>query len=275
MTEHKLEIERGERFQFGDNWYAFLSLLNEERIIQAEMSIKKNLNLESLQGLTFLDIGSGSGLFSLAARRLGAKVFSFDFDPQSVECAKELKKRYFKEDDDWTIEQGSALDTDYLEQLGTFDIVYSWGVLHHTGAMWDALDNASKRVKAEGLLFISIYNYQLYWTTFYIALKRLYNKSPDLGKSVVAGGFISFQVIKGAAKDILFLRNPLNRYIEKKGRGMSVWHDWIDWVGGYPFEVAKPEEIFDFYHEKGFILTKLKTCGSGHGCNEYVFNKKG
>lgn len=61
---------------------------------------------------------------------------------------------------------------------------------------------------------------------------------------------------------------------KKKNRGMSVWHDLVDWVGGYPFEVAKPEEIFDFYRTKGFTLVRLKTCGGGLGCNEYVFIKK-
>jgi len=131
MNKHGLEIESGERFKFGENWQAFLSLLNDERIIQAEKSIKKYLQIESLEGLSFLDVGSGSGLFSLAARRLGAQVHSFDYDPQSVQCTKELKNRYFKDDDKWVIEQGSVLDDKYLSQLGKFDIVYSWGVLHH------------------------------------------------------------------------------------------------------------------------------------------------
>lgn len=52
---------------------------------------------------------------------------------------------------------------------------------------------------------------------------------------------------------------------------MSHWHDWIDWVGGYPFEVAKPELIFDFYRDRGFTLHNMTTCGGGGGCNEFVF----
>lgn len=274
MNEPASEIEQGKHFQFGKNWQAFLSVLEEERIVQAEISIKDYLGLDSLKGLTFLDIGSGSGLFSLAARRLGAKVHSFDYDPQSVECTKELKNMYFKSDDNWTIEQSSVLDDAYMSELGEFDIVYSWGVLHHTGDMYKALENASKLVKEDGILFISIYNYQVYWTTFNTMLKRIYNKAPLFGKWLVAGTFILFQVVKGLIKDMLFLRNPIIRYIEKKkSRGMSMWYDWIDWVGGYPFEAARPEQIFDFYFQKGFLLQKLKTAGGGHGCNEYVFRK--
>lgn len=117
---------------------------------EAKSSLRRMLNVESLEGKTFLDVGSGSGLFSLAARRLGAKVHSFDYDPKSVACTRELKRRYFPEDPQWTIEEGSVLDRDYLTRLGQFDVVYSWGVLHHTGAMWEALGNVAPLVAGGG-----------------------------------------------------------------------------------------------------------------------------
>lgn len=274
MEEHLSDVAKGARFQFGKNWQSFLSVLDEERIVEAENSLKEYLGIYNLKGLTFLDIGSGSGLFSLAARRLDADVHSFDYDPLSVECTKELKRRYFKDDDKWFIQQGSVLDIEFMDSLGGFDIVYSWGVLHHTGDMNKALENAVKAVNDNGYLFISIYNYQVYWTAINTKIKRTYNKAPRFGKTVIVGMFVLFQFLKGLIKDILFLRNPYKRYADKKkSRGMSMWHDWIDWIGGYPFEVAKPEQIFDFYFERGFILQKIVTVGGGHGCNEYVFRK--
>ena len=233
------------------------------------------LDVDTLAGKSFLDIGSGSGLLSLAARRMGAQVRSFDLDPMSVACTCELKRRYCPDDPAWVIESGSVLDRQFVEPLGRFEIVYSWGVLHHTGAMWEALANAADRVAANGLLFIAIYNHQRYWSRFNFRMKRLYVRSRRPLQVLLVGGFAAATIVRGLAKDVFTLRHPLRRYRKVLARGMSPWHDWVDWVGGYPFEVATPEEVLDFLRLRGFELTKIVTRGGGHGCNEFVFRRSG
>lgn len=271
------EVRAGDRFEFGKNWAEFLAILDEERIAEAQRSLAQTLGVPNLEGKSFLDVGSGSGLFSLAARRLGARVHSFDYDSQSVGCTQELKRRYFPNDSRWIVEQGSVLDPDYLKSLGRFDIVYSWGVLHHTGDLWQALGHVVPPLASGGKLFIAIYNDQGGASRRWATIKRLYCRSPRPAKwgiLIVVGLYLQ---CGSAAMRLLKKQNPLpfkywRQY--KKARGMSVWHDLVDWVGGYPFEVAKPEQIFDFFKQQGFTLAKLKTCGGGLGCNEFVFEKQ-
>jgi 2-polyprenyl-3-methyl-5-hydroxy-6-metoxy-1,4-benzoquinol methylase len=265
FIEHADEVATGQRFEFGKNWSRFLNKLTEERVIEAENSLREKLGVNDLSGKTFLDIGSGSGLFSLAARRLGARVYSFDYDPKSVACAVELKRRYFQDDPRWTIDEGSALDVDYLRGLGQFDIVYSWGVLHHTGAMWVALNNVRPLVAEDGQLFIAIYNDQQWLSRYWTVVKKLYNKNPILRLLALA---VHAPYLFGGRLIVRALSRRL-----QLDRGMSYWYDTLDWLGGYPFEVAKPEEVFALYAAQGFVLTQLKTCSGRLGCNEFVFRK--
>lgn len=262
------------RFAFGKNWRRYLSVVDEDRIREAERSIRDLLGVADLQGRSFLDVGSGSGLFSLAARRLGARVHSFDYDADSVECTDQLRRQHQGNDPAWTVERGSILDANFIRSLGTFDIVYAWGVLHHTGAMWDALANAGALVGAGGMLAIAIYNDQGNWSKRWRAVKRFYC-SGALGKSIVTASFVPGFVMRNFVSDLVGIRNPAARYGEyRRNRGMSVLHDWIDWLGGYPFEVARPEEIFDYFRDRGFELRRLKTCRGTVGCNEYVFGRR-
>ncbi|HEX8719529.1 MAG TPA: class I SAM-dependent methyltransferase [Pyrinomonadaceae bacterium] len=276
MSAHAIEVSRGERFEFGENWSRFLAVLDDERIGKAEESLRAMLEVESLAGRSFLDIGSGSGLFSLAARRLGARVHSFDYDPRSVACARELRRRYFPEDPAWVVEEGSALDADYVRSLGLFDVVYSWGVLHHTGSMWEALDNAGLPVAPGGRLFVAIYNDLGSRSARWKWIKKTYNELPRPLRAPFAAAVSAPNEAKSVLRALVTLRpgeyvRSWTRY--SQNRGMSRWRDIVDWVGGYPYEYATPEAVFDFYRARGFRLAKMKCGGVGLGCNEFVFVK--
>jgi SAM-dependent methyltransferase len=275
MNGHADEVSAGERFEFGQNWCRFLRSLNEERIALAEQSLLAMLALNDLRGRRFLDAGCGSGLFSLAARRLGATVHSFDYDPQSVACTQQLKDRFCANDPLWSIDRGSVLDERAVAGLGQFDIVYSWGVLHHTGAMWKAMQNITAVVADGGLLYLAIYNHQPFFSSYWRRVKIFYNRAPRPVRRAMEYGFYLYFVCGLCVADLSRGRNPLDRHAGRGRRGMNMFRDVVDWIGGWPFEVATPEEVFRFCRDSGFTLRELKTCGARHGCNEFVFVRTG
>ncbi|HEU0155560.1 MAG TPA: class I SAM-dependent methyltransferase [Stellaceae bacterium] len=274
-ARHRHEVGAGLRFAFGRNWTRFLRYLDDARIDEAKTNLQDFLQVASLSGLTFVDIGSGSGLSSLAARYLGAAVSSFDYDTESVACTRELKRRYFPNDPSWTICQGSVLDQDFLRGLGEFDIVYSWGVLHHTGDMWRAMENVKPMVKPGGKLFLAIYNDFGEISRWWLARKRRYQRLPRLLRPLYVAYLWTPQELRLLAG---YLRaGELNRYINevfnyRKGRGMSRLHDIVDWVGGYPYEYATLSSLIEFYQSAGFAAVKVQE-NSSYGCHQVVFRR--
>ncbi|MEW6095317.1 MAG: class I SAM-dependent methyltransferase [bacterium] len=270
----------GKVFDFGKNWQNFIKMyLNDKRIEEAKRSLCEFLEINDLSGKTFLDIGCGSGLFSLAALRLGAsKVVSFDVDPFSVKCAEILCQQEGSPAN-WQIFNASILDDSLIKKLSTFDIVYSWGVLHHTGNMWKAIENALSLVNDNGLLYIAIYNkadgLAIYPdgrfgpSKFWEFEKKIYSRLPLFLQNLIDLGVMSFLV----RAYLLTFNNPINKIRNHISlRGMSWRIDIKDWLGGYPYEYASVTEIFRFMKSKGFSLINLKN-NNGLMNNEYLFKR--
>jgi len=256
---------RNKRFNFGKNWKNFSKSIDSEKMNSSQEALANFLELETLSEKLFLDVGSGSGLSSLAARKLGAEVISFDYDRDSVECTRKLKEKYFRDDSKWNVLQGSVLDNTFLKKLGKFDIVYSWGVLHHTGNMYQALNNITTLVGEEGLLLIAIYNDQGIISKYWRIIKKIYNTHV----------FFKILLIIIYSPYFVFARKIFHIIDGKKNiRGMNLWHDMLDWLGGYPFEVSTPENIKLYFKKKGYSLIKTALCDRKMGCNEFLFRKK-
>ena len=258
-----------DRFEFGENWRNYSEQFQAEDYFRAKDSLKELV--PDIKDKTFLDVGCGSGLFSTAASALGAKsVYGFDYDPKSVATSKAVLEKASSWDNDIkknivSFEQGSILDEN-IKSLGKHDIVYSWGVLHHTGDMYKAFDMVSSLVNKNGLLVIAIYN-KFFTSPLWKAVKYTYVKSPSIIKKFIIGlALIRYAVVSL----ILTGKLPFHRV-----RGMRFYTDVVDWIGGYPYEYASVKEVTNFFEKKGFKLKTLIKARGGTGCNQFVFNKIG
>lgn len=252
------------RFGFGANWLKFQRAVGPEQIAAAQQSLGEMFSNTSFSGRTFLDAGCGSGLFSVAASRLGAMVTCFDFDEQSVQSTRELCSRTLGTEAPAPV-RGDLVDRHWMRGLGRFDFVYCWGVAHHTGSMWKAIENACGAVDEQGQLCLAIYNRQAVMTPIWKAVKALYTVVPRPLKWILASSY--FLPMLAVDRVRVFFAKPGHR---AAARGMSLWHDAVDWVGGYPFEAATPEQITAFCADQGLVLLSSKTT-RGHGCNEFLF----
>jgi predicted RNA methylase len=272
-TENLLEVES--HFSFGENWAQYAEKIDERRIEQAEKSLIRLVGREKIQGRTFLDIGCGSGLFSLAAVRLGAsRLLAVDLDPNSVATTTKTLQRYAPAGANWECKRISVFDLDPA-QIGKFDIVYSWGVLHHTGAMYKAIEKASAMVAPNGMIALALYGKTVFCGMWRVE-KRIYSRSPKWVQTAIEKVYTAAVSARLALKGESLKKR---REVYFQQRGMDVYHDMRDWLGGYPYESISPKEAETFMQGLGFQQLRSFTEPSigllGAGCDEYTFTRSG
>jgi 2-polyprenyl-6-hydroxyphenyl methylase/3-demethylubiquinone-9 3-methyltransferase len=243
-------MDENTRFSFGKNWLNYQQKIDTDRIAEAEADLKSVFGQDKLEG-QLLDIGSGSGLFSRAALNLGAEVVAFDYDANAVSATRDLLSE--SPYDTWHVEQGDITNIEYVESLGDFDYVYCWGVAHHTGDMWTAVRNCCLPVRPGGEVCIGLYNRvpenERRWNTKRAKqLKRTYHRLPQILRPPFTATWAALTLAYRLKSHGELPWEVIRTYDEK--RGMSYWHDQVDWCGGWPFEAATPQEVHTFVEEE-------------------------
>ncbi|HVO33860.1 MAG TPA: class I SAM-dependent methyltransferase [Elusimicrobiota bacterium] len=253
------------RFKFGRNWKEYLDSVGEQDIQAASQDLSKFLGKGSLRGLSFLDIGCGSGIHSLAARRLGAsQIVSLDYDAMAVDCVRSLIERD-GHPESWRAFRWDVLSTAPFPEPAAFDIVYAWGVLHHTGHMWAAIDHSLPRVKPGGLFFLALYN--KHWTSpYWKIIKRTYCMSPKWMQNIWLELYAAWESTKEP------IRHRLTGVSPRRARGMKWRQDLRDWLGGYPYEYASAPDVIAFMASRQFTLVR-SALNTGTGCSEFLFSR--
>ncbi len=261
------------RFGFGRNWRRYVDkAFSQERVDAAKQHLLDFLGRENLEGLHFLDIGCGSGIHSLAAWQAGAaRVTAFDYDPDSVATARMLHARAGSPAN-WSIQQGSVLDKGFMETLPEADIVYSWGVLHHTGDQWTAIRNAAGRVPAGGLFYIALYTSDAFVDPppeFWLDVKKRYLAAGWWGQRRLELWYVWRFGLSGSLNWLPRLVRQIREH--RRVRGMSYYTDVRDWLGGWPMEFSSIADVKRFAAED--LRLELVRIADGHANTEYLFRR--
>lgn len=251
-------------FQFGENWRSFATAISRNAVDEAKEGLLRLLPAERWRGASVIDIGCGSGIHALSAVELGADVLAIDIDPVSVATTAAV-----------TAGRAEARTLSVFEATGSFDIVYSWGVLHHTGDMWKAVERAAALVAPGGSLVLALYQKTTLCRGWKLE-KRLYTAAPALVRSIARSLYAAVffaGLLATARRPFIYVRNY------KSKRGMDFWHDIHDWLGGFPYESASQSEVRANMDEHGFVLERLiaarpKVGLLGAGCAQYVFRRR-
>lgn len=272
------DLTRAEtHFAFGQNWAEYAGKITEAEIAEAEKGLRRLLG-EDLNGVRFLDIGCGSGLHALAAMRMGAgEVVALDVDRDAVMTTRTLLERHVSQCD-WRVEEKSVFDLT-SESFGRFDVVYSWGVLHHTGDMERALRQATALVANDGRLALALY--RRIWMDWFWRLEKRWYAHASKGAQRRARAFYRALCRTGLAATGRRLSEYMANY--KSNRGMNFDNDAHDWLGGWPYESISPPEVdalmaaLEFKPERiiarGGWLFGRNTGFLGSGCDEYVYRR--
>jgi len=262
-------------FKFGANWASYAALIGEPQIAEAKKGLLKLVSERDIAGRSFLDLGCGSGLHALAALRLNAsRVMAIDIDPDSVATTQALLSSEASRKP-WQARRMSVFDADPVK-IGTFDIVYSWGVLHHTGSMWEAVDKAAALVAPGGLLVMALYR-KTRTDAFWKFEKRVYAHAAPFAQGAIRGAYVwAFRLA------CLLTGRSFHDYVVnyRSSRGMDFHHDVHDWLGGYPYETTDAAEIEARLSKLGFsaerVFAQPLSIGIfGSGCDEFVYRRAG
>jgi 2-polyprenyl-6-hydroxyphenyl methylase/3-demethylubiquinone-9 3-methyltransferase len=264
-------LDQESHFAFGKNWASYSKLVTDARIEHATACLRR-LADGDVSGKRFLDIGCGSGLHSLAALRLGAReVVALDLDPDSVATTRNLLTTHAA-GERWSVIEKSIFEAQ-PESLGQFDVVYSWGVLHHTGDMLRALRTAATLVAPGGQFMFALYR-RTALCGFWKHEKRWYAKASPAAQARARALYVS----------LFKLTHPrtFKEHVANYGRsrGMDFYHDVHDWLGGWPYESISASDVERFMQQlnmqlvRQFVQADWSFGVLGTGCDEYVYRRR-
>lgn len=134
------------------------------------------VDFEALRGKDVLDVGFGSGFTVQLFAEAGANVTGVDLTPWAVETTRARLDAFALEAN---VFEGDAEELPFAD--ASFDLVFSWGVIHHTTDMDRALSELVRACRPGGGVVIMVYHRRSLFYFFYKAFQRFLPLARRLG----------------------------------------------------------------------------------------------
>tara|TARA_B100001063_G_C16709692_1_gene527317 strand:+ start:122 stop:1153 length:1032 start_codon:yes stop_codon:yes gene_type:complete len=140
---------------YGKLWKErFLDFSLDQTKFLKKLLNKLDFDIKKIKGKKILDMGCGSGRFTSAFAKLGAKkVYGVDLGSDGISVAKKLTKKFNIKNA--TFKNASVLNMPFKNNY--FDFVFCKGVLHHTGNLKRGLDEFIRMIKINGYGYLYLY----------------------------------------------------------------------------------------------------------------------
>lgn len=254
----KKSIEQWSKYYIGagiskypEGTLGFFDEIKEYRYTKYAPWMLKTFNFEQYKGKKVLEIGVGSGIDHLELAKSEAILTGIDITPKSIELTKKNLELHGY--------QSNLLvaDTENLPfKDETFDIVYSFGVLHHTPDIQKAIDEIFRVLKPRGKVLLSLYNKNslFFWVSVFLYDYILHGKFlkmslKDRISAIEYGGEETKPLV------ILYTKKQA-RYLFKEFKQVKIYtrHIGLSPAGKYSrlLSLVGLKRFFEFLANRGF-----------------------
>ena len=193
---------------------------------------------EGVKGKKVLDAGSGSGMVSIAFAVMGASVTGVDITSKCIENGRKRAKAFGVEC------RFVQSDLTMLDLHEDFDIIYSWGVLHHTADAKASFFRLVEHLRPGGEIIIAVY-LRTAFSSFWNFSRVFYQSSPGFAKTAFRR---SASVLLNGYDAVRKALMKKERYMLRGTSNEELVNDWF----GVPHRTFHTyTEVYEWFREKG------------------------
>ena len=199
----------------------------EERKYRVEPHIPRFAEFKRWHGKRVLEIGCGIGTDTMNFARAGARITAVELSLESMKVAQQRAEVYGLTDQ-ITFVQANAEELSRYLPIEKYDLIYSFGVIHHTPHPEKAIAEIKKFCKSDTVLKIMVY-YRWSWKVIWIMARYGGFRLREIDKWIARHSEAQF----GSPVTYSYDRKSIRKLLS----GFRITNNWVDHV--FPYSVPE------------------------------------